>query len=81
VRTNSASDDVAFNCVQQLADDEGNVGIRLTKDIVQVGTRQRGGVLLWCCSLSCVLHSCRLTDPGVASLLVPTPHFRSARAR
>jgi len=39
VRTNLACDDVAFNCVMQLQDEQGMMGVRLNKDIVQVGTR------------------------------------------
>lgn len=37
VRTNLACDDVAFNCVMQLQDEQGMMGVRLNKDIVQVG--------------------------------------------
>jgi len=37
VRTNLAADDVAFNCVMQLQDEQGMMGVRLNKDIVQVG--------------------------------------------
>jgi hypothetical protein len=36
VRTNLACDDTAFNCVMQLQDEEGTMGVRLNKDIVQV---------------------------------------------
>lgn len=39
VRTNLARDDTAFNCVVQTQDEEGICGVRLNKDIVQVGTR------------------------------------------
>eukprot|EP00879_Flechtneria_rotunda_P000401 GHRR01000495.1.p1 GENE.GHRR01000495.1~~GHRR01000495.1.p1 ORF type:complete len:487 (+),score=167.61 GHRR01000495.1:833-2293(+) len=39
VRTNLARDDTAFNCVIQTEDEQGVVGVRLNKDIVQVGTR------------------------------------------
>uniref|UniRef100_A0A383WBH3 Very-long-chain 3-oxoacyl-CoA synthase n=1 Tax=Tetradesmus obliquus TaxID=3088 RepID=A0A383WBH3_TETOB len=43
VRTNLAKDDVAFNCVMQTEDEEKLVGVRLTKDIVGVGTRALQG--------------------------------------
>lgn len=36
VRTNLACDDTAFNCVIQTQDEEGQLGVRLNKDIVQV---------------------------------------------
>eukprot|EP00879_Flechtneria_rotunda_P004240 GHRR01004488.1.p1 GENE.GHRR01004488.1~~GHRR01004488.1.p1 ORF type:complete len:111 (+),score=21.03 GHRR01004488.1:416-748(+) len=36
VRTNLARDDTAFNCVIQTEDEQGVVGVRLNKDIVQV---------------------------------------------
>ena len=36
MRTNLACDDTAFNCVIQTQDEEGLVGVRLNKDIVQV---------------------------------------------
>lgn len=39
VRTNMASDDVAYNCVVQTEDAEGRVGVRLNKDLVKVGAR------------------------------------------
>ena len=37
VRTNRAADDTSFHCVMQLQDEEGVMGVRLNKDIVQVG--------------------------------------------
>lgn len=41
IRTNMACDDAAFNCVAQLQDEHGIMGVRLNKDIVQV--RVKGG--------------------------------------
>lgn len=37
VRTNLASNDVAFNCVIQTEDAERKLGVRLNKDLIQVG--------------------------------------------
>lgn len=39
VRTNLASDDVAYNCVVQTEDEERKIGVRLNKDLVKVGAR------------------------------------------
>eukprot|EP00879_Flechtneria_rotunda_P017969 GHRR01018833.1.p1 GENE.GHRR01018833.1~~GHRR01018833.1.p1 ORF type:complete len:680 (+),score=136.37 GHRR01018833.1:887-2926(+) len=39
VRTNMASDDVAYNCVMQTEDMDRVVGVRLNKDLVKVGAR------------------------------------------
>lgn len=39
VRTNLASDDVAYNCVMQTEDAERVVGVRLNKDLVKVGAK------------------------------------------
>jgi hypothetical protein len=52
VRTNLACDDTAFNCVIQTEDEEGMMGVRLNKDIVQVCGcvfffTLRGGSKLW----------------------------------
>jgi 3-ketoacyl-CoA synthase len=37
VRTNLASNDVAFNCVMQTEDAERKLGVRLNKDLIKVG--------------------------------------------
>lgn len=37
VRTNLAANDVAFNCVMQTEDAERKLGVRLNKDLIQVG--------------------------------------------
>ncbi|WIA09022.1 hypothetical protein OEZ85_008436 [Tetradesmus obliquus] len=39
VRTNLAADDTAYNCVMQTEDAERKVGVRLNKDLIQVGAR------------------------------------------
>lgn len=39
VRTNLASNDVAYNCVMQTEDAERKLGVRLNKDLIQVGRK------------------------------------------
>lgn len=65
VRTNLACDDTAFNCVTQTQDEEGLLGVRLNKDIVQV--------CVLCDTSGCIGVAAPASTVGTSSNFVSSP--------